>query len=287
MSIYHQNNVMHVKSVTLRVLNIARSLIFYHNILGLSVETKHDHTASLRSGEGDAIIELVEDPHAKPMGITQGLYHYALLVEDLSSLASIIKQFVNHRYPITGASDHGVSEAIYLDDPDGHGIEIYCDRKCDEWPKEDGHITMYTRSLDLQAVMDTYVDAPYKVPKMILGHIHLHVPKLDDAKKFYVDALGFNVVMYYMQSALFIACSNYHHHIGLNTWQKDAPLCDKRQIGLISYVLYVPKKEYHGLMKRLFDLHIPVLNDEKGTYFIDIVHQKIYLDVEKKDPKGL
>ena len=284
MSIFHSDDVMCVKCVELRVLSIERSLKFYVDILGLTIDEKRERRVLLKANSGNVIIELHEDPHALPLGITQGLYHYALLVEDRSALACMIKQCVRHRYPITGASDHGVSEAIYLDDPDGHGVEIYRDKQVSEWPVENDHITMYTKPLDLDAVMQTYIDKPYRVPNMILGHIHLHVPKLDDAKRFYSDVLGFNVVMYYMQSALFISDANYHHHIGLNTWHNDAPLLDTRQIGLISYTLHVPKIRYHGFMKRLFDAHVSVLTDEKGSYIVDILNQRIYLDVEKKRP---
>jgi len=149
MSMYHQHDVMYIQKVSLLVLQLKRSLDFYEHILGLHVLFQDKNIVRLGANHHDVLIELIEDPLAKPLGITQGLYHYALLLPSRAALASVIKRLIDHRYPVTGASDHGVSEAIYLDDPDGHGIELYIDKPKDQWPVTNGQIDMYTKALDL------------------------------------------------------------------------------------------------------------------------------------------
>ena len=275
---YHTPDVMHVQEVSFLVISFKRSLEFYQNILGLHVNELSKKRISLSADGQQKLIELIEDPHAIPLGITQGLYHVALKLEKRSDLALIIKRLSDQRYPITGASDHGVSEAIYLDDPDGHGLEIYWDKPVNQWPLENEKITMYTRPMDLPGVMrELKDDLPYQVPSsMIIGHLHLHVPDLNKAKSFYSDVLGFQVVMYYGAQALFIADHGYHHHIGLNTWQGDAPLCETRQIGLKSYTLSIPKQEYLPLLKRLKDHHIQLFEDEPMPFIMDPLNQKCY-----------
>ncbi|MDY0074739.1 MAG: VOC family protein [Acholeplasmataceae bacterium] len=277
MKSFHKPETLFITKVRLLVHSLKRSLEFYQDILGFYV-TYHDHkNAFLSADQTNILIELLEDSHAKPLGLTQGLYHYAILVHKRSDLAGIIKRLINHRYPISGASDHGVSEAIYLDDPDGHGIEIYTDRTPDEWPQENDALTMYTRPLDINSLMmELESDVPSKMPSLSqMGHIHLHVPNLEEAKKFYMDTLGFELVMMYGESALFISDQKYHHHIGLNTWLKDAPLCEVRQIGLKAYFLNVPKSMYLALLKRLDKAHITLLEDDDGHYVIDPLNQKL------------
>ncbi len=280
---FHSPNQLFFKKVTLLVHHLKRSLEFYQDILGFHVVEQTKTSANLSANQKDVLIELIEDPHAKPLGLTQGLYHFALLLKSRSELASIIKHLVDKRYPISGASNHGVSEAIYLDDPDGHGIEIYTDMPQNEWPIENGSLTMYTKALDLDSLMkELEAGKPYVFPQeTIIGHLHFHVPDLDLAKSFYVDTLGFQVVLYYGSSALFISDQGYHHHLGLNTWQRNAPLCEKRQIGLKTYTLNVPKKEYLPLMKRFHDNHIEVVTEDDLTYVIDPLGQKLILDIQK------
>lgn len=280
---FHTPNLFYFTKISLLVHHLKRSLEFYEDILGFHVVSQTKTTAHLSANEKDILIELIEDVHAKPLGLTQGLYHFALLLEKRSELATVIKHLVDKRYPISGASDHGVSEAIYLDDPDGHGIEIYTDKPKDQWPLENGSLTMYTKTLDLDSLMkELPLNTPYTLPEnTILGHLHFHVPNLEEAKRFYVDTLGFQVVMYYSTSALFVSDQGYHHHLGLNTWQRDAPLCEKRQIGLKSYVLNVPEKDYLPLLKRLNDSHIELMTEDDLSYIVDPLYQKLILNFNK------
>jgi len=281
MSIYHEPTSMHFQEITLLIKNIKRSLEFYQEILGLQVIEQFENKTVLSSNRKDPLIILLEDRNAIPLGITLGLYHFALLLPDRGSLAHVIKQLIVKRYPITGASDHGVSEAIYLDDPDGNGIEIYHDRIESEWPLEHGKITMFTKPMDIESVMKELPQTPYLniSEQTIMGHLHFHVGNLKDAEEFYVKALGFQVVLNYMKQALFVSDQGYHHHLGLNIWNGDAPLNGEKQVGLKSYVLVVPKENYPAFTRRLQDHRVTILVDEHYKYLLDPLGQRIIIRV--------
>lgn len=277
---FHSNDTLHVSKISLLVLQLKRSLEFYQDILGFRI-LKRTLTSVLLSADGkNEMIELIEDPHAIPLGFTQGLYHFAILMKKRSDLASILKHLISKRYPITGASDHGVSEAIYLDDPDGHGIEIYIDKPIGEWPKENGIYTMYTHALDMESLMKESISPlHYQIASdAMIGHLHFHVPSLKIAQSFYVDILGFQIFLSDASSVVFISDGGYHHHLGLNTWQTGAPLCEKRQIGLKSYVLDVPDKDYLSLIKRLHSANIEINEIDGNPMIVDPLGQKVFLN---------
>ncbi|MFH0767583.1 MAG: VOC family protein [Bacillota bacterium] len=280
MSKYHTKDTTHVKSITLLVRDFKRALEFYVDILGLSIIQKERHIVILSANQVDPLITLIEDRNALPLDITLGLYHYALLLPNRIELAKMIKQLTSKSYPISGASDHGVSEALYLDDPDGNGIEIYCDKDESEWPRENGELSMFTKGMDIGSVMSelSSEDIFEKIsPQTLIGHLHFHVDNLDQARVFYVDVLGFNPMYTYLDSALFISSSGYHHHLGVNTWNGHAPLNKEKQVGLKSYVLNVPSRDYLTLIRNLSQHHLNVLTDGEQKYIIDILGQKIYL----------
>jgi catechol 2,3-dioxygenase len=266
----HNPNIMHVKRVILRIQDIKKSLVFYQDILGLTVVDQINNITSLGTTNKNVLIELVEEPDAIPMGITQGLYHYALLLPSRKDLAHVIQRLINKKYPISGASDHGVSEAIYLNDPDGHGIEIYRDRMPSEWPKVNDQITMFTEAMDIEGVM-SLIDptVSYQFPEgTIMGHLHLHVKSLEQASQFFIDTLGFQIVLAYGSSALFISDQGYHHHIGLNTWQRNAPYVKEHQIGLISYVISLSNEKFNEIKGKTdaitYDNDMPMMIDPLG-----------------------
>jgi catechol 2,3-dioxygenase len=283
MSKFHDSHIMHIKEISFLIQDMKRSLEFYCDILGFTILDRKHHTVILTANQKDPIITLIEDRTAIPQDITLGLYHVAFLLPNRLSLAAVIKQLNTKRYPLTGASDHGVSEAIYLDDPDGNGIEIYSDKPESVWPMENGKKTMYTRHLDLNDLMKNLPQTSYTSidEETIIGHLHFHVRNLDDARKYYCDALGFEVVMYYMKSALFVSSSGYHHHVGLNTWVGDAPLPKVRQVGLKSYVLSVPKDLYPVFIRRLSEYKIPLMVDDDKKYILDPMNQKIVISVSR------
>ncbi|MBC8507906.1 MAG: VOC family protein [Anaerolineales bacterium] len=210
-----------IDTVSLTIKDLPASLDFYQKNLGLHLHSNNGGKALLGSAE-KAFLELVENPNAKRYRSVAGLYHFAVLLPTRVDLARILRHLIEMQTPLQGLSDHGVSEAIYLPDPDGNGIEIYRDRPQDEWPTINGELQMVTESLDvdgLLAEIDAKSNSFGEIPdKTYLGHIHLHVGKISNAEKFYTDALGFDLMQRYGNSASFLSRNGYHHHIGINTW---------------------------------------------------------------------
>ncbi len=206
--------------VTLRVSDLTRSLDFYVRGLGFTVLDQTEATATLGPVDAPVLIELHADPTAteKPR-MTAGLYHFAILVPSRKDLADTLARLVTAGYGLTGASDHLVSEALYLDDPDGLGIEIYRDRERSAWEHDGNHVVMDVLGLDLQKLIDeaAHPVPPQIAPGTVIGHVHLHVGSLAKAKEFYVEGLGFSDTAS-LPGALFVAAGGYHHHLGLNTW---------------------------------------------------------------------
>lgn len=166
-------------------------------------------------------LELVEDPGASPaVPNAPGLFHFALLLPDRKSLAAALHRLVAHGYPLQGAADHLVSEALYLSDPDGHGIELYRDRPREEWQWSDGRVQMTTEPLDIPGLL-AEAPAPSAADPLPfttrLGHIHLRASKLAESLEFY-RALGFDLTCEY-PGAIFLSTGGYHHHVALNVWQ--------------------------------------------------------------------
>jgi catechol 2,3-dioxygenase len=165
----------------------------------------------------------VVEPGAAPAGRHAGLYHFALLFSTREALAHAVLRLATTRTPITGASDHGVSEAIYLHDPDDNGIELYADRPRAQWPPPrtaGDRIEMYTIALDMRSLLDSVAGEEGQAQAgggLTMGHVHLHVGDIDGALAFYRDVLGFEV-MANIASAVFVSAGGYHHHLGLNVW---------------------------------------------------------------------
>jgi catechol 2,3-dioxygenase len=214
---------MNLGPVHLIVSHLDRSVAFYQDAIGLQVHHRDDHEAVLGAGEDDVLV-LAEQPGARPAGRHAGLYHVALLYPSRLELARAVQRLAVTRTPIEGASDHGVSEAIYLPDPDGNGIELYADRPREQWPTpEPGEkIAMFTAALDLHALLGLVGDEPpvrHAAPGLTIGHMHLHVSDLDAAVDFYTRELGLDVMTTMGGVAAFLSWDGYHHHLGLNTWR--------------------------------------------------------------------
>ncbi len=215
---------LQLRSVRLRVADLDRSQAFYAGVLGLvpSAAPTGPRTLALHaSGAAEPLITLVETPGArpKPPGVS-GLFHLALLVPDRPALARVLRRLAETRTPIDGLSDHGVSEAIYLEDPDGNGLELYADRPRDVWPSANGTLAMFTRALDTSALLATAPDARAAgLPTgTVIGHVHLSTHSLKAAEAFYTGPLALTVMVRAYPGALFLAADGYHHHIAVNTW---------------------------------------------------------------------
>lgn len=211
-----------VGPVALTVSSLARSVDFYEGVLGLSVAHRDGPTAVLSAGT-TALLGLREVPGAsRPARRATGLYHFAILMPSRPALARALMRLLESRYPLQGASDHLVSEAIYLADPDGHGIELYADRPRDRWPRRGERVQMATDPLDLEDLLGE-AGAPEAGrrqvdPATVMGHVHLRVADLGESEAFYSGVLGFEVTQRDYPGALFVAAGGYHHHIGLNIW---------------------------------------------------------------------
>jgi catechol 2,3-dioxygenase len=172
---------------------------------------------------GRELLELVEEPGAKPSDGHTGLYHFALLVPERADLARWLAHAARDRVALTGLSDHFVSEALYLRDPDGHGIEIYWDRPREVW---EGQVAdrMTTLPLDVDDLLGTIAgaeDAPFErlADGTTMGHVHLKVAEIDSTVAFYRDVLGFALMAALGPMAAFLSAGGYHHHLGANVWE--------------------------------------------------------------------
>jgi len=194
---------------------------FYERAVGLEPTASADGITALGAGDGP-LVELVSDPDApaRPPRTT-GLFHLAILVPTRADLAHALRRVFEAGWHLSGASDHLVSEALYLSDPEGNGIELYRDRPHDEWPYQGGEVAMATLPLDLEGLLAEPggdAEAPAMPEGTVLGHVHLQVSDLDTAPGFWVDALGLDVTTSLYPGALFVSAGGYHHHVGLNTW---------------------------------------------------------------------
>ena len=224
--------------VRLRVAALDRARSYYAHVIGL-----RQLDGSL--GADAPLVELIGDPEAPPAPPgTTGLFHLALLVPDRPSLARAVQRVISAGERFVGASDHFVSEALYLRDPEGNGIEIYRDRPRSEWEHEpSGELRMGTVPLDVDAVMAELPGGPDPgMPdRTVVGHVHLHVADLAAAEAFYAGDLGLDVTVRSYPGALFLSRCGYHHHIGLNTWQGEgAPAPPPGSRGLEDFELVLP-----------------------------------------------
>ena len=242
--------------VHLTVSDMNRSLHYYQNSLGLKMQKLEGDTAFLGAGKENLLL-LTEVRGAKRIPRTTGLYHFALLVPSRVELAKVLRNLVGSGAGVEGASDHLVSEALYLSDPDGNGIEIYRDRPRETWQFDQSKIRMAVDPLDFRGLM-AELDAEAEPwdglhPDTVLGHMHLHVSNLQEAEEFYTRVIGFDLMLNYGGSAAFLSAGGYHHHLGINIWNgigAPRPLPDS--IGLRYFVISLTSTdELQALENRL------------------------------------
>ena len=267
---YQNHPYTYVGNVHLLVKDLHRSMTFYKEVIGFTILEQTEKKAAL-SADGKTVLLTIEQPEViiEKQPRTTGLYHFALLLPTRADLGNVLLHLLQSGYPLQGASNHGVSEAIYLGDPDGNGIEIYADTPEEEWIWQDNHVQMITESMDAEGVLasrisDTWNGLPVGT---VMGHIHLHVSDLVKAEEFYINVLGFDVVLRYGAQALFISTGNYHHHIGLNTWAGvGAPAPTKNSLGLKTFTLHYPDSEtLQTAVAKLKELDA-YLTEDNGAY---------------------
>lgn len=233
--------------VRLQIADLARSLDYYERVLGLRVVERGSDRASLAAhGDDTILIELRERRDARPVPRRGqlGLYHYAILLPNRAALG----RFVAHLAELgqyAGMSDHLVSEALYLTDPDGLGIEVYADRPRSEWKHQDRQLTMATNPLDVPNLVaaangERWAGMPSGT---VVGHVHLYVADIDQAAAFYHEGLGLDKVVWSYPGALFMSAGGYHHHLGTNTWAAGAPRAEENDARLLEWTVVVPSSK--------------------------------------------
>jgi catechol 2,3-dioxygenase len=258
--------------VRLQVADLERSLAFYENILGFRTIRRDADSASLGPyGEDREIVHLrqLKTARAVPRRGLLGLYHFAILLPDRASLG----RFVSHLTSIgahAGMSDHFVSEAVYLTDPDGLGIEVYADRPRAAWRYEERQLYMTTKHLDVEDLINSTGGGRWNgIPAgTVLGHVHLYVDNIAQAEAFYHDALGFDKVVWSYPGALFMSAGGYHHHLGTNIWARGAPPATDTDARLLEWEIVVPtKRDAAAAALNVKDAGYPA-KEEKGQWIL-------------------
>jgi catechol 2,3-dioxygenase len=233
-----------VGKVALTVRDLPMLTQFYQEVIGLNVKEQTADKTILGTAN-EAILELQSNPTAHLVEPSTGLYHLAILVPDRPSLAHWLYQFLSNGYQLPGASDHGVSEALYLSDPEGNGIEIYRDRPRAEWPRKNGDIQMFTNRLDFEGLMKEVPQSKWQkmADGTTLGHVHLKVHNIPRSIEFYANVVGFDVTSNEYPGAGFVSAGGYDHHLGMNTWHSaGASPLPEGAAGLAGYTILLPNE---------------------------------------------
>ncbi|MBS4211294.1 VOC family protein [Neobacillus rhizophilus] len=261
---FHQKPNVYVGEVSINVKNLDYSLTFYQNIIGLQILERSDGRSVLTTDGKTPLLTLEQPKDVIPkVEHTSGLYHFAILLPTRADLSVFLRHLLESGYPL-GAADHYVSEALYLNDPDGNGIEVYRDRPSSEWNWNNGLVSMATEQLDGNGILaESNAEWTGLPAGTIMGHIHLHVGDLKKAEEFYTKGLGFEIVSYYPQ-AVFLSTGGYHHHIAINTWQGEgAPTPPRNSVGLNWYTLVFPDEAAReDVVKRVRELGASVRKED-------------------------
>lgn len=287
----------HIGTVALTVPNLDRSLEFYQRLMGFRLHRREGEVAALGTGGPDLLV-LHENPQARRYRGTSGLYHFAILVPDRRELARVIARLMRARYP-NYPTDHIMTKTTYLDDPDGNGIEVYCESPEDGVfvvtdevfyaRRADGTWSDGREPLDLEALFahlqpDDDLDAPLP-PETRIGHVHLHVGNLDPALGFYHGLLGFDNqgVMRRFRMAM-VSAGGYHHHIGLNTWQGEgAPPAPPDAVGLRWFSVVLPDDEaLEAVLSRVRAAQLPLQAHPAGWLVHDPFHNGVVLTTRER-----
>lgn len=255
--------------VTLQIADLERSLQFYEHTLGLRVFKRDAQGATLGAhGEAHPLVELREVRGSRPAGRgLLGLYHFAILLPDRASLGRFARHLAEHRIG-AGAGDHLVSEALYLRDPDGLGIEVYADRPRDTWQRIGRELMLATDPVDINDLIASAGDSQWSGMPVgtRMGHVHLHVGDLDQAAAFFSDGLGFDRITWRYPGALFLGAGGYHHHLGTNTWAgAGARTPSERDARLLEWQVVVPtSRDVEDVSKSLRAAVYPVEHVAEG-----------------------
>jgi catechol 2,3-dioxygenase len=281
MDYYYHKDAMHISRIDLTVKDLKRSLDFYLNNLGFSILKTDTKYTSLTSNHNNELIRLYEDKDIEKSN-NMNIYHYALLLPNRNSLGKFLRHLIIKQIPIDGAADHKVSEAIYLRDPDGYGIEITCDKDDNSWLYNQDMIEMDTLPFDYRGVYyscdenEVFSNLPEET---IIGHLHLQVQNLEVVTDFYKSIVGFNITNKNIQDAVFLSDKKYHHHLALNSWKKEM-LDTKDQPQLKAFTIAYPNCEkFIKTLNHLEKANISFQETQEGILIKDPENTSIYLQV--------
>src|SRR3954469_20969788 len=272
-------------SVHLTVSDLGRSLDYYQRLVGLQVHARDDTTARLGAG-GEDLVVLYEEQGAEPAPRNTGLFHIALLLPSRHDLARWLAHAVKQEARFEGMSDHLVSEAIYLRDPDWHGIEIYRDRPRAEWERDGEFVKMATLPLDVQGVLSALdggeVEFEHMPRATTMGHVHLQVADIAATERFYTEQLGFDLQARYGDQASFLSAGGYHHHLGANVWNsRGAAPPPPGSAALRHFTVVLPDEEkLERVAARIPDA---VRDPAGGVAVKDPASNTLILEVDRKD----
>jgi catechol 2,3-dioxygenase len=271
-----------IGKVRLRVADVDALATFYERVIGLRDVERDGGVVRLGPEGGAPLVELESAPTAPlPPSFSTGLFHLAILVPDRAELARSLRRIAEAGWRLTGASDHLVSEALYLNDPEGNGIEIYRDRPRDQWNRDGDELRMATLPLDLESVLGELQqgESTAGMPgDTTMGHVHLRAADIPSAEGFYNGALGLDVMVRSYPGALFLSAGGYHHHLGVNTWQSEgAPPPPEGALGLDRYELVFPDEASRdAAADRAADRGDPIQLDE-GVLLTDPSGNRVLL----------
>lgn len=279
MSRFHTKDIPYFYHIELNVSDIQTMTTFYSTVIGLETILTENNRVIM----GVANRPFITLYKSKSTQRNQGLYHFAILLQDKQELANVLFHLLSLNYPITGASNHLISQAIYLNDPEGNGIEIAVDVDSSLWPYKNGQLDILYRNkpMNFQEVLEYKSDIPFQglSSNTILGHIHLHVHDVLKTSDFYKKVLRMNVTIDITPSAMFLSYADYHHHVAMNTWNTyNIENENDENLGLRSLYLHSPNDNFFQIIKNKLVQHTMLFSeDEDSLIFNDPANHQIIL----------
>lgn len=267
---FQLNAAAHIGRVALKVADLEKMTHFYQEVIGLQIL---DQTAAQSTlGVGNTVLlELHKVQNPLPVTPKTGLYHVAFLLPSRKDLGNTLRHYLQTNAPLIGASDHGYSEALYLNDPEGNGIEVYHDKPQSEWDiREDGEIVGITLEMDAEGVVAAG-DGTWEgfLVGTTVGHVHLKVADLLQTEKFFTEVLGLSLKNNFGHQAKFFATGDYHHHVGSNIWMgKNIPAMTEQDLGLDYFSFLVPDQAELDRLENHWKNQIEYTKDENGSLWL-------------------
>lgn len=277
---YYHEDAIHISKIDLYVKDLNISKAFYIDQLGFSILQESNDYVALTTDNQRELLRLHQNQNLDTIDQAMNIYHFALLLPTRKDLGKFLHHLILKQIPIDGAADHKVSEAIYLQDPDGIGIEIYCDKDDSLWQKDKDSIDMDTLPFDYKGVYyeanpdDIFSKLPIETT---IGHLHLQTDQLEKAKDFYHKIIGFDIVNDKMNGAVFMSDKNYHHHLAINSWKQQKNKIQK----LRSFTINYPNCEkFKKTYEMLQEMNIEYQETMDGVLIKDPENTEIYLNMK-------